>query len=136
MLNLTFTQQALLKRSIDRQEPVLINVCLSASNQPGTPCAKVGMVTIGADTWPIVPASLAFLVFAFLGDNRSLVCALLQFDLADNAKGSKLFQPKFAEQICILICAADCYTGLLVACDFFITSEFFQDSQNLISQSH
>jgi hypothetical protein len=50
------------------------------------------MLAVGADTRPIVPAPLAFIVTALLGRNCGLARSFLQFHLADNAKGSKLLK--------------------------------------------
>ena len=60
--------------------------------------AQIRMFTIGPDTWPIVPAALAFIVTALFCGDCSLTCRFYDFDLTDNTKSCELIKTEFIQK--------------------------------------
>jgi hypothetical protein len=90
------------------------------TNHGNTSLAQIRMAAVGANAWPIVPASLAFLMSALLCRDRRFNSAFFQFDLTNDAKGREIFQAELFDNSGGVSIAADSHSRFLIAADDFV----------------
>ena len=94
------------------------------------------MLRVAADGGPVVPASLAFLMSALLGNHLSRAFGFFEFHLANNAKGGEILYSKLLNRGGIFTTATDGNAGFLIAADKFITAQRLKGEKDGISQGH
>jgi hypothetical protein len=88
----------------------------------GAAFANIGLAGVGADGGPIVPATLAFLMSALLGNDLGRAFGFFEFHLANDTKGSEIFDAKLLNRGGSFIIAMDSNAGFLIAADEFIAT--------------
>ena len=94
------------------------------------------MLRVGADCGPPVPASLAFFVRAFFGDDLCLTLSFFEFYFAYDAECGKVFEAELLNRLGIITTTADSNTRFLIAADDFVATKGFKGLEDLVAKEH